>query len=165
MFYYKVRIDEGFFLFSDDVVLKMLNQTSEKMLCHKFGGQQVAIWNQLIPIEEQYSCSKTIHHSPAAEYIQMFKSLTNACSSYIAIHGCSPKLLETLWSHENLSSQSTVRSKTTVQTKTILNDSFVCTHGKHFDYKKFQNEWFASPHLCKEHFGFVSDQRYIGRVH
>ena len=145
----------------------MLNQSEDQMICHQYGDQQTSLWNNAIPIEEEYSCSTVIHHDPPAQFIPEFKNLRNASSYYIAIHGCSPSLMQKLWfndysaiSKNNESFKNDEKSKV----KNLLNDTYTCPHSKSFNYRIFQGPWFAEPHLCKEHFVWGSNQSYEGRL-
>lgn len=85
-----VYIDEGVSMFSKDVVEKFLSQNSDQIMCHPFGDQQVAVWEQTLrmsPSVYYMPDNNRIHHHPPASYDNNMKQKRDLCDNYIAIHG------------------------------------------------------------------------------
>ena len=84
-----VYIDEGMTMFSNDVIEKFLSQKSNETLCHPFGDQQIAIWEQKLGLIGTIlrPDNDRIHHTPPASRSKQLKNNTNLCNHYIAIHG------------------------------------------------------------------------------
>lgn len=84
-----VYIDEGMAMFSSDVIETFLSQKSNETLCHPFGDQQIAIWEQELGLIRTIlrPDNDRIHHTPPASRSKALRNNNNLCNRYIAIHG------------------------------------------------------------------------------
>ena len=94
------RVDEGFMLLSQDIIHKFLSQNKSTMLCHPFGGQQVALWLKNIPTKLYFHDAR-VHHDPPASYFPKFKDATNVCDSYLGLHGTYPEKMRYFGKNSN----------------------------------------------------------------
>ena len=79
-----VRIDEGFLLLSEDLVLEFTRKRN-KLLCHPFGDQTVAIWMNDVK-NVIFFHDPRIFHDVSAK-VPEFKSFDKMCLKYISLHG------------------------------------------------------------------------------
>ena len=85
-----VYIDEGFSMYSNDLVERYLSQKGDKIMCHPFGDQQVAVWEHSLGLKgpDVYRPDNNrIHHHPPASYDKRMKTALNICDTFIGIHG------------------------------------------------------------------------------
>ena len=85
-----VYIDEGFSMYSKDLVERYLTQNGEEIMCHPFGDQQVAVWDHSLGIKGPDSYkpdNDRIHHHPPASYDNRLSHMPDICDKFIAIHG------------------------------------------------------------------------------
>ena len=77
--------DEGFVIFTRDLIHKFLAQDKNKMLCHPFGDQTYHLW--LNNMNKTYFHDSRLYHDPPASFSPLFQNITNVCDLYIGIHG------------------------------------------------------------------------------
>ena len=94
-------MDEGWALFSEDVIEKFLSQDPRSMLCHPFADQQFSLWIKETKLKLTEFNDRRIHHHPPAESIKKFFSMQSVCDKYIGLHGTYPKLMPYLWRNSN----------------------------------------------------------------
>ena len=78
-------VDEGFVIFTGDVIHKFLAQDENKMLCHPFADQQIGLWMK--NLTKRYFHDPRLHHDPPASFMPKFKNMSNVCDSYVGVHG------------------------------------------------------------------------------
>ncbi|XP_068676929.1 uncharacterized protein [Montipora foliosa] len=91
-----IRMDEAWTLFSHDVVTRLLSQDPQQILCHPHAGLQVGGWIHSVFNKSDnliYFDDRRLHHAPRARKVKMFENLTNACDSFMGIHGGSPEMM------------------------------------------------------------------------
>lgn len=91
--------DEGFVIFSRDIIHKFLQQDKNKMLCHPFGDQTFHLW--LNNISKVYFHDSRIHHDPPASFSPKFENPQNVCDSFIGIHGTYEGKMREFWLNSN----------------------------------------------------------------
>ncbi|XP_068677014.1 uncharacterized protein [Montipora foliosa] len=99
-----IYMDEAWTLFTHDVIVRFLSQDPQRILCHPHADQQLPIWinsvfnksDNLIHFDDQ-----RLHLSKGPEKVKMFEKLTNACDSFMGIHGSSPELMQRFWKYSN----------------------------------------------------------------
>ncbi|XP_067027866.1 uncharacterized protein [Acropora muricata] len=93
-------VDEAWTLLTHDVIVRILSQHPQRMLCHPHADQELPIWMEsvinknenLIRFDDQ-----RLYHYPPARTVKRFKKLANPCDLYIGIHGSSPELMRMFW--------------------------------------------------------------------
>ena len=97
-------VDEAWTLLTHDVIVRILSQDPQRMLCHPHADQELPIWMEsvfnktenLIRFDDQ-----RLYHYPPARTVERFKSLANPCDSHIGIHGSSPELMRIFWNSDS----------------------------------------------------------------
>ena len=152
-----VRPDESIILLSRDLIEAFLGQDSDNILCNRWAGQMIGIWNNELRLPKFYRHDARLHHDPPAQNIESFKSKENICTEYIAVHGSYAIQMKILWKHRGPSNYD--------KNKTLDSYSDFCINESIMNWKLFLETWRAEPKLCKNdpHWGGTFGTTYIGR--
>jgi len=99
-----VYVDEAWTLFTHDVIVRILSQDPQRMLCHPHADQELPIWMDSVfnkTDDVTHFDDKRLYHYPPARTVDRFKNLANACDSHMGIHGSSPELMRIFWKSSN----------------------------------------------------------------
>ncbi|XP_068676382.1 uncharacterized protein [Montipora foliosa] len=99
-----IYMDEAWTLFTHDVIMRLLSQDPQRILCHPHADQQIPIWinsvfkkgDNLIHFDD-----RRLYHYPPARTVKKFETLTKVCDSFLGIHGSSPELIQRFWKYSN----------------------------------------------------------------
>ncbi|XP_057307514.1 uncharacterized protein LOC130645519 [Hydractinia symbiolongicarpus] len=154
-----IRPDEGFVVFSEDVVYKFLSQPNDTMICHPVGDQQIALWIQNLKMKNIYYHDARIHHDPPAARIPYLLNKTNVCHEYISLHGSYPKAMKIFW--DNRGDRGVDVQKSSRRIQEFKN---YCNFDQAFDFRLFQGKWRYNTMLCSSNStGSTTDKIYKGR--
>ena len=101
---HRVYMDEAWTLFTHDVVVRFLSQDPQRIVCHPHADQQIVSWIYNVFNKSDnliYFDDRRLHHNPRARRVKMFENLTNACDSFMGIHGGSPEMMQRFWKYSN----------------------------------------------------------------
>ncbi|PFX18065.1 Beta-1,3-galactosyltransferase 6 [Stylophora pistillata] len=121
-----VRIDEGFLLLSGDLVLEFTSKR-DKLLCHPFGDQTIAIWINDVQ-DVIFFHDPRIFHDVSAK-VPEFKSLSKMCLKYISLHGSYLHEMLIYWE------TSSKENHSTYWVPSIQPISNLCPLSTHFDWR------------------------------
>lgn len=99
-----VRVDEGFLILSADLVLEFMSR-KDKLLCHPFGDQTIAIWMNDVKNVIYFHDPRIFHDVTA--HIPEFKLLQEVCGTYISLHGSYLHEMLIYWKSASKDNQST----------------------------------------------------------
>lgn len=132
-----VRPDEGFVLFSNDVIEKFLSQDPSKMKCHPLADIMIAEWAKDLNMRNIFHHDNRVHHVPVIRDKPSLRNEQNICSKYIALHGCYHHDMLLLWEH---------RGTINKRNGTLKDHSTLYAADGKFDWKMFI--WRFEPKLC-----------------
>ena len=91
------RPEESVIMFSYDVIREFLNQKPNKLWCHPFADQMIAMWLEELDIGHILRHDYRIHHHPVVREMPTSKDRRYICRDYLAIHGSSPRDVLSFW--------------------------------------------------------------------
>ena len=154
-----VYIDEGFSMYSNDLVERYLSQKGDKILCHPFGDQQVAVWEHSLGIKgpDVYKPDNNrIHHQPPASYHRGIKNATSICDNFIAVHGVYKNDVVSFWKRRGDGHFNKYPAK---------KPSSFCRHHPNFNITVVDDIYNYTPKACSSNPRWTLDNRrkYNGR--
>ena len=131
-------VDEGFVIFSNDVIHKFVAQDENKTLCHPFADQQIGLWMENLP--KRYFHDPRLHHHPPASFLPKFQNMSNVCDSYLGIHGTYVAEMRAFGKNDNDGP------------KDVIPAPDFSTHCKttRFDHRVFGAKFRFDPRPCRE---------------
>eukprot|EP00794_Sanderia_malayensis_P004872 gene4872-5511_t len=141
-----VYIDEGIVMFSDDLISKFLAQDGAKMLCHPYGDQQIAIWEQELGLNQTQLIrvdNMRIHHSPPASHEARLKSQVGLCDRYIALHGLYKDDMLEFWARRGDGNA----TKYSAYTDSIVGQH--CSHEPFLNWRAMGGMYYQEPKPCR----------------
>lgn len=139
-----VRPDEGFLLFSRDIVHKFTTQNESEIMCTAYGGQNVGIWLMDLKLEGVLYHDLFLHHTPTVQEKPSLKLTKNVCEKYTGVHGAYPGDMEILW--ENRGSDNNNRNVN----GTLLSHCSSCSHKYVMNWQIFGGKYKRIPKRCIE---------------
>ena len=138
------RPEESIILLSRGLVRKFLSQPVDKMLCHPWADQMIAIWltemkmtNVLRHDSRIYHVGTPVHFNPSLRWMR------NLCTAYIAIHGVYSDYMDDMWARRGQDVEGVVSPGNDLRNLSMLIPIQVP-----FDWKVFTESWRYQPKLC-----------------
>ena len=133
------RPEESIILFSYDVIEKFLSQNPQKLWCHPFADQMIALWLDNLNMGHILRHDNRIHHHPVVKDLPKLRDRRYVCSDYIAVHGSRPIDILRFWKNKG-----TIKPKTTYSIDEL---STRCTERFMFDSSSL-GYWKHTPKKC-----------------
>ena len=132
-----VYVDEAWTLFTPDVIVRILSQDPQRMLCHPHADQELPIWMDSVFNKTEnvtHFDDQRLYHYPPARRVKRFKNLANACDFHMGIHGSSPELMHIFW---NSSSDNAKKVTALTEISTTCKTPFIFDITRMFGPYKF----------------------------
>ena len=136
------RPEESVILLSSSVIKLFLLQDPEKMRCHPWADQMIALWVEDLQLKHilLYRTDRRLHHEPPAHSMPKLLNETNICQKHLGLHGSYPETMRTLWRN---------RGTYNLINETLVQNSDVCRSDLKFGWNNFRAFWSYPPKLCK----------------
>ena len=153
-----VRPDESIVLFSNYIMEIFLGQDPDKMLCSKWAGQMIGVWNEELKLPKFYKNEPRLHYHPPIQLVKRLKNERNICNKYIGLHGSYPEQMKMLWLHRG-------KHISYENGKSLDDYAHNCPHDSVMLWENFSPGWKAEPKLCKSDpdWGEYHGKKYGGR--
>lgn len=138
-----VRPDEGFLLFSREIVHKFVAQNESEIMCTAYGGQNVGIWLMDLKLKGVLYHDRFLHHTPTVQEKPSLKLIKNVCDKYSGIHGAYPGDMEILWGNRGSGDIYGV-------SRTLFSHCAICSKKYVMNWQVFAGKYKQIPKRCIE---------------
>ena len=157
-----VRVDEGFLILSQDVILEILGKVNDSLLCHPYGGQAVGHWMLQSSINMTYFMDNDRLIHGTTSYMGSRYLVPDICIKYLGLHGTYSDYMHKYWDLYT-DRKNILQYGRKYEILPIVPFYNKCKT-KAFDFNNFNPPYRATPKLCKNNPVFNgSGESFAGR--